>query len=213
MKQWSTEMCHFSQCINIKQLWRVNKTNFCSINSGSFLSPSKLVDNPHIGFARFCWYFSQKSRIICTLDDHSVWIRKVCDYFSDVSLQYRFPFGYLFCLLALLQYIMFLFTLKALYQASVVLSSTANTSEHQVQSGLLWGTLNYIPAKVGMHNCQEPLISTFLVSKNSWPHYKALCSTSWEPLWNTTEKKKKYRCLDPHQLQGPHVYSQTRMHA
>lgn len=38
---------------------------------------------------------------------------------------------------------------------SFVISSTADTTEHQVQGGLLWGTLSIKPVKVGMHNYQE----------------------------------------------------------
>ena len=38
---------------------------------------------------------------------------------------------------------------------SLVIFSTADTTEHQVQGGLLWGALSITPVKVGMHNCQE----------------------------------------------------------
>lgn len=95
--------------------------------------------------------------------------------------------------------------------SSIVISSTANTTEHQVQGGLLWRTLTYITVKMGMHNCQEPHQFTFLLSYD-WPCNQALCSTSRETPWNSVSIKMTIALLCSYS-RGLHVYAQTRMHA
>lgn len=67
----------------------------------------------------------------------------------------------------------------------VVISSTADAAEHQVQGGLLWRTL-------------KPAAFWFYIPGQSWPHYKTL-HTRWKP--NKHYRQNSNHCPDLHSLQ------------
>lgn len=98
---------------------------------------------------------------------------------------------YFACLVTLLQYILFLFTSttgkKINLIWSVVISSTANTTEHQVQGGLLWGTLTYMPVKLGVH---KPRTSRFYIP-GQFKWLATLQGLVLHFLWNRYEGPKQ----------------------
>lgn len=97
---------------------------------------------------------------------------------------------------------------------SFVISSTADTTEHQVQGGLLWGTLSITPVKVGMHNYQE---TSWFYIPGQFKWFATLQSLMLRFLGNHNEKlrteNKRTTALICTDSRGLMCYTQTTTHA